>query len=585
MNIKSLICLSIIAMYVVFPFIEDVQSPNTSIVDPPTIISDASVNPVVIALRERERPASAILVIEPGLTVSNAWGLRLNQVLRIMEGRVIPIFRIEDASVAAEFIEFYNQSYIMDGILMSSNPEILNALRTDVRFLQGALAVDGSGGIDKTTLDHWAAEANSNFGRIIYIYEGVVSREDISYLQARMFSVWVDMSDDYFSQILNAPNGIVTGDVSRLYSALEAFDGDKPVLLRTPFNVAHRGSPSIIPQNTLEGAVRAFADGADILELDIQITSDHHLVVFHDFRVGALTGCPLNRYVWEMTLEEIQELTPNRHGSYAHSARWNPDDFTHARIPTLREFLEEFSDTTGRNLIFAEIKDAFDTPRYTRIIQELRILLDEFDMHDQFVFITFNHSESKFNVLQAYLPHVPLGGLDSRAATAEALIREHAPHNMFPNRRDIIGGHYIDRYVIQALNHRGMPYAAWTFRDTDTVARCYLSGIAGITNSHAHLMSDIPVSFTPYADSISLKVGEATFIEGFTTDRHGVSAPVYAEGFAIVSGGEFISIGENGDITGISEGTAVVIPLGRAYVGERVFLLPGASVTVVITME
>jgi len=250
----------------------------------------------------------------------------------------------------------------------------------------------------------------------------------------------------------------------------------------------------------------------------------------------------------------------------------------------MREYMEAFQGDSSK-LIFAEIKDFTDTTRYTRIIQEMVLLLDEFDMHNQFVFMSFNHESSKYDALRRYLPHIPFAGLNSNATTPEDLIREHAPHNMIPNRRIDGGSVVFDRYMIQALNHRGMPYGAWTFREARIIERDYISGISAMTNSHAHRLSEIPISFTMDITTLELEIGQSAYIAGVITNRHVLDTAVRASGFVIVNGEEYVTIVENGYIYGVAQGTAVIVPKAVASVGENEFYLPGHPVVVRVGSE
>ena len=58
-----------------------------------------------------------------------------------------------------------------------------------------------------------------------------------------------------------------------------------PNLERTPLIIAHRGSSEHLPEQTLKAYVRAIAEGADVLECDVRLTADSHLVCVHDRRV------------------------------------------------------------------------------------------------------------------------------------------------------------------------------------------------------------------------------------------------------------------------------------------------------------
>ena len=52
-----------------------------------------------------------------------------------------------------------------------------------------------------------------------------------------------------------------------------------------PLVIAHRGDVSTAPENTLPAFTNAVTAGADGLELDVRLTSDRKLVVFHDHRL------------------------------------------------------------------------------------------------------------------------------------------------------------------------------------------------------------------------------------------------------------------------------------------------------------
>ena len=54
--------------------------------------------------------------------------------------------------------------------------------------------------------------------------------------------------------------------------------------------IAHRGASGLAPENTILGFWTAIASGADIIELDIQVTKDQQLVVFHDRSLERITG-------------------------------------------------------------------------------------------------------------------------------------------------------------------------------------------------------------------------------------------------------------------------------------------------------
>jgi Glycerophosphoryl diester phosphodiesterase len=50
----------------------------------------------------------------------------------------------------------------------------------------------------------------------------------------------------------------------------------------TPLIIAHRGASADAPENTLAAFELARRQQADMIELDVQLTADGEIVVFHD---------------------------------------------------------------------------------------------------------------------------------------------------------------------------------------------------------------------------------------------------------------------------------------------------------------
>lgn len=73
-----------------------------------------------------------------------------------------------------------------------------------------------------------------------------------------------------------------------------------------PLIIGHRGVPEEHQENTMAGFKRAIELGLDGVELDVFLTKDKKLVVFHDIDTERLTGVCGN--ITEMTWAEIQLL-------------------------------------------------------------------------------------------------------------------------------------------------------------------------------------------------------------------------------------------------------------------------------------
>ena len=93
--------------------------------------------------------------------------------------------------------------------------------------------------------------------------------------------------------------------------------------------VAHRGSSSDRPENTLAAIERAIATGASAVEIDVRTTLDGHLVLSHDATLARTTGEA--KAIGAATLAEIQSLD---------AGSWFDPQYRHERIPTLRQALD-----------------------------------------------------------------------------------------------------------------------------------------------------------------------------------------------------------------------------------------------------
>ena len=85
----------------------------------------------------------------------------------------------------------------------------------------------------------------------------------------------------------------------------------------------HRGDRAGYPENTMPAFRSAYALGCEVIETDVRMTADGHLVLIHDRSVERTTdGVGL---VDEMTLEELRRLD---------AGAWKGAEFCGERIPT-----------------------------------------------------------------------------------------------------------------------------------------------------------------------------------------------------------------------------------------------------------
>ncbi len=70
--------------------------------------------------------------------------------------------------------------------------------------------------------------------------------------------------------------------------------------------IGHRGAPALAPENTLQGIEKAYSCGADMVEMDVRLSSDGVLVLMHDETVDRTTNG--SGRIEDLSLRELKSL-------------------------------------------------------------------------------------------------------------------------------------------------------------------------------------------------------------------------------------------------------------------------------------
>ena len=161
--------------------------------------------------------------------------------------------------------------------------------------------------------------------------------------------------------------------------------------------IAHRGASSYAPENTLAAFDLALTMGARHLELDVELTSDGHVVVIHDDTLDRTTDG--SGPVTARTLAELRRLD---------AGRWFGPAFAGERIPTYEDVLERYR---GRAHLHTEIKGR--APELSRrtvdLIRGARMTAD--------VTIT-SFQRARLEEVRKFAPELPAGWLVSEVTDA-----------------------------------------------------------------------------------------------------------------------------------------------------------------------
>lgn len=148
--------------------------------------------------------------------------------------------------------------------------------------------------------------------------------------------------------------------------------------------VAHRGGAKIANENTLSSFQQAIEMGVDMVELDVHMTLDNHVVVCHDMTIDRTTNGAGK--IEDMTLQQFKQAVVVDYASKLPTSE---------SMPTLRETLELMK---GRSKILLEIKRR-NKNQYAGLEQQIIDMIHEMDMVDQVVIQSFD-DQALFTVHQ-----------------------------------------------------------------------------------------------------------------------------------------------------------------------------------------
>jgi len=216
-----------------------------------------------------------------------------------------------------------------------------------------------------------------------------------------------------------------------------------------PHVIAHRGDSAHRPENTLASFQSALEVGAELIELDVQLTRDRHVVVMHDATVDRTTNG--KGKLAEMTLAELRALSagyPQRFGT----------EFQGERVPTLAEVLAFLR---GRARVLIEIKsdsvvdDNVQDGVEARMLHEVR----KAEMLDEVGVLSFD--ARALTRCRALEPDVPRGAVFFRAEADEMLATAQAvgAKMVMPEKGALSPG------LVARIRAAGLRIATWVIDD------------------------------------------------------------------------------------------------------------------------
>ncbi|HEY5048693.1 MAG TPA: glycerophosphodiester phosphodiesterase family protein [Rhizomicrobium sp.] len=249
--------------------------------------------------------------------------------------------------------------------------------------------------------------------------------------------------------------------------------------------IAHRGGAALKPENTLAAFADAIERGADGAELDVQLSRDGHVVVFHDYSLkadicrdarGAWLVAPTPRII-ALTLDELAAFDVGRPRPGSAYGRDHPllEGIDGERIPLLSDVVALARRAAKPFRLFVELKSSFADPALSAapeiLADKTLSVLTECDFLDRSVFVGFDwrallrikqrapQAQCWFTTMSQSCDAVKFGG-----SILEA-IKAAGGDGWFACWRD------ATPEAIAAAHRLGLKAGAWTVNDPDEMRR------------------------------------------------------------------------------------------------------------------
>jgi glycerophosphoryl diester phosphodiesterase len=254
---------------------------------------------------------------------------------------------------------------------------------------------------------------------------------------------------------------------------------------RSIHRVAHRGGAHLAPENTFAAFVNALSLPVDAIELDVHLSRDGHVVVFHDNHVHKHTNGSGN--LLDLDLSYLRRLD----AAARHPGGWPEPQ----QIPTLSEVLDL---ARGHAQVYIEIKTSKrgrTYQSYPYIAEKVIDLVRQARMIEEVLVISFDWLI--LPVIKSLEPTIQTGMLvskqvwDPRASDGMQILIEKAEeygcewinmdYKLFANE------------MPQTVHNNRLKLGLWTVNVEEDMLRFAAAGVDSLTSDRPDLFSVLTV--------------------------------------------------------------------------------------------
>ncbi len=245
-----------------------------------------------------------------------------------------------------------------------------------------------------------------------------------------------------------------------------------------PLVIAHRGASGTHPENTLPAFLQAIASGADIIELDLRMTKDGHVVVIHDGSVDRVTNG--NGLVADLTLAQLKALDAG-FAFTQDGGKTFPFKGQGITVPTLEEVLTALPE----QLVMLELKVGTN-----RMIRQTIATLRRHKAMPRVSIELFSIKTKMAQLMRRLEPNLTTGHTRAELVRFVALAKLGLARRFrrcgfsieMPPRRNRLA--VSSKRTLKAASRNGIPMFVWTVNNEKDMRRFLDWGAAGLFTDH-----------------------------------------------------------------------------------------------------
>jgi glycerophosphoryl diester phosphodiesterase len=259
--------------------------------------------------------------------------------------------------------------------------------------------------------------------------------------------------------------------------------------LERPVQIAHQGGASLAPSNTMTAFDLAHALGTPVLDLDLHMTKDGHLVAIHDPTVNRTTNGTGS--ISNHTLKELKNLDAgykftDLRGEHAYRGMG-------VTIPTLEEIFQTYGPDSFFNI---EIKDDNPAGQIPQIEHKLWMLIQKYHLEHKVIINSFDDDIIR-SFKQISHRQVALGASRAEVKRFVILSKLHLSGFYRPQANVLeipvenSGVNLRDKHLIETAHRFNMQVYYWTIDDKKTMRELLNLGADGILTNRPDLLKEV----------------------------------------------------------------------------------------------